>query len=50
MSNKKILKEDRAKALKNIREAIEFYIEDLIASNEPIPDDHVEQVQLEIAA
>ena len=40
----------RETALKNIREAIELYIEDLEASGEPIPEDRVEQVQLQVVA
>jgi predicted RNase H-like HicB family nuclease len=42
--------ETREAALKNIREAIELYIEDLEAASEPIPEDKIEQVQLEVAA
>jgi antitoxin HicB len=42
--------ETRGAALKNIREAIELYIEDLEASGEPIPEDRVEQVQVQVAA
>ncbi len=42
--------ESREEALKNIREAIELYIEDLEASGEPIPEDKIEQVQLQVAA
>ena len=42
--------ETRQAALKNIREAIELYIEDLEASGEPIPEDRVEQVQLQVVA
>ena len=42
--------ETRQAALKNIREAIELYIEDLEAPGEPIPEDRVEQVQLQVAA
>lgn len=41
---------NRKEALSNIREAIELYLEDLTAQGEPIPDDHTEQVQLEVAA
>ena len=33
--------ETRETALKNIREAIELYIEDLQVSGEPIPEDRV---------
>lgn len=42
--------ETRETALKNIREAIELYIEDLQASGEQIPEDRIEQVQLQVAA
>lgn len=42
--------ETRQDALNNIREAIELYIEDLEAAGEPIPEDHIEQVQMEVAA
>lgn len=42
--------ESRTEALKNIREAVELYLEDLIADGEPVPEDRTEQVQLEIAA
>ena len=42
--------ETREAALKSIREAIELYIEDLEVSGEPIPEDRVEQVQLQVAA
>lgn len=42
--------ENRAQALTNIREAIELYIEDLSVSGEPIPEDHLEEVRLEVAA
>ena len=39
----------REEALKNIREAIELYLEDLEASGEPIPEDRIEKVQLQVA-
>ncbi len=42
--------ENRAAALRNIREAIQLYIEDLAAAGETIPEDHLEQVQVEVAA
>ena len=42
--------ETRDAALKSIREAIELYIEDLEASGEPIPEDRIEQDQLQVAA
>ena len=42
--------ETREVALTNIREAIELYLEDLEASGEPVPEDHIEQVQLQVAA
>jgi len=42
--------ETREAALKNIREAIMLYIEDLKASGESIPEDRIEQVQLQVAA
>jgi antitoxin HicB len=42
--------ETREAALHNIREAIELYLEDLEASGEPIPEDRVEEVKLQVAA
>ena len=42
--------ENRSQALTNIREAIELYLEDLQQEGEPIPEDHIEQVQLAVAA
>ncbi len=42
--------ETRDVALRNIREAIELYLEDLEVSGEPLPEDRVEQIQLEVAA
>ena len=42
--------ETREAALKNIREAVELYLEDLESAGEPLPEDHVEQIQLEVAA
>jgi predicted RNase H-like HicB family nuclease len=42
--------ENRESALRNIREAISLYIDDLEASGEPIPEDHIEQVRVKVAA
>ncbi len=42
--------ETRDDALRNIREAIELYIMDLESSGEPIPEDRVEEVKLQVAA
>ncbi len=42
--------ESREAALRNIREAIELYIEDMEAVGDPIPEDRIEQVQLQVAA
>ena len=42
--------ENRAQALTNIREAIELYLKDLEEEGEPIPEDHIEQVQLAVPA
>jgi predicted RNase H-like HicB family nuclease len=42
--------ETRAEALENIREAIELYVEDCIASGDPVPtDDEREFVNLNTA-
>lgn len=41
--------ETRDSALRNIREAIDLYLEDLEVAGEPIPEDHVEQIQLQVA-
>ena len=38
----------REEALKNIREAIELYLEDLQASGEPIPEERFETVGVEV--
>ena len=41
----------REEALNNIKEAIELYIESLIADGEPIPDEEsVEEAVVEVAA
>ena len=43
--------DNRKEALANIKEAIELYIESLIADNEPIPaEDSFEEVFVEVAA
>lgn len=42
--------ENRETALRNIREAIGLYLDDLEVAGEPIPEDRIEQVRLEIAA
>jgi len=42
--------ENRETALRNIREAISLYLDDLGTAGEPIPEDRIEQVRLEIAA
>jgi antitoxin HicB len=42
--------ENRAQALRNIREAIELCLENLVESGEPIPEDDIEEVRLEVAA
>jgi predicted RNase H-like HicB family nuclease len=39
---------NREDALANAREAIEAYIEDLVASGEPIPEEHIETVGVEV--
>lgn len=36
----------REEALKNIKEAIELYLEDLIAVGEPFPKEQLEQVEV----
>lgn len=36
----------RAEALRNIREAIELYVESLIAHNEPVPAEDAELVEV----
>ncbi|MGQ9627396.1 MAG: type II toxin-antitoxin system HicB family antitoxin [Anaerolineae bacterium] len=36
----------REEALKNIKEAIELYLEDLIAMGEPFPEEQLEQVEV----
>ncbi len=38
----------RDEALKNIREAIALYLEDLEASGEPIPEERIEAVGVEV--
>ncbi len=38
----------REEALENIREAIEIYLEDLEAGGEPIPEEHIETVGVEV--
>lgn len=38
----------REEALQNIREAIELYLEDLEASGEPIPEERIEAVGVEV--
>ncbi|MEX2160038.1 MAG: type II toxin-antitoxin system HicB family antitoxin [Dehalococcoidia bacterium] len=38
----------REEALKNIREAIEGYVQDMEAEGEEVPQDEVEQVLLEV--
>jgi antitoxin HicB len=42
--------ENRETALQNIREAINLYLDDLATAGELIPEDHIEQVRVEIAA
>ena len=38
----------REEALRNIKEAIELYLEDLMAAGEPIPEEQLEQVEITI--
>ncbi len=38
----------KEKALSNIREAIEAYVDDLIAEGEEVPEDHVEPIVVEV--
>jgi predicted RNase H-like HicB family nuclease len=39
---------NREEALVNIKEAVQLYLEDLEASGEPIPAEHIEQVGIEV--
>jgi predicted RNase H-like HicB family nuclease len=34
----------KEEAIANIKEAIELYVEDLIASGEPVPEDHLDRL------
>ncbi|MBI4789450.1 MAG: type II toxin-antitoxin system HicB family antitoxin [Chloroflexi bacterium] len=36
----------RAEALRNIREAIELYVETLVAHDEPVPNEDMEMVEV----
>jgi predicted RNase H-like HicB family nuclease len=38
----------REEALANVKEAIQPYLEDLEASGEPIPVEHIEQIGIEV--
>jgi len=38
----------RDEAIQNVREAIELYLEDLEANGEPIPEEHIETIGIEI--
>jgi predicted RNase H-like HicB family nuclease len=40
---------NREEALKNIEEALELYLEDLESSGESVPQERIEQVQLQVA-
>jgi predicted RNase H-like HicB family nuclease len=39
---------NREEALMNIKEAAQLYLEDLEASGEPIPDEHIQQIGIEV--
>lgn len=34
----------KEEAIANIREAIDLYIEDMLANGEPVPDDHLDRM------
>ncbi len=38
----------RDEAIQNVREAIEVYLEDLQAAGEPVPEEHIETIGIEI--
>ncbi len=38
----------REEAIRNVREAIELYMEDLDAYGEPVPEEHLETIGIEI--
>ena len=40
--------ESREEALANIKEAIQLYLDDLEASGEAIPPEHIEQIGIEV--
>jgi antitoxin HicB len=42
--------ETEAEAIRNIKEAIELYVEGLVADRQPIPSDDVHFKEIEIAA